>query len=90
MRKQALFWAGQSGNVPVDRLTGLYDRVDDREVKDQLIFVFSQNRSRAAIDKLMSIARSETDVELRKQAIFWLGQSKDPRVQQFLLELING
>lgn len=90
MRKQALFWAGQSGNVPVDRLTQLYDRVDDREVKDQLIFVFSQSRSEAAVNKLMDIARNERDVELRKQAIFWLGQSEDPRVQRFLLELING
>lgn len=90
MRKQALFWAGQSGNVPIGRLTQLYDQVDDKEVKDQLIFVFSQNGGTDAIDKLMSIARSDPDVELRKQATFWLGQSKDPRVQAFLLELING
>ena len=90
MRKQALFWAGQSRTVSLDALTRLYDRVDDREVKEQLIFVYSQRREQAAIDKLMDIARNERDAELRKNAIFWLGQSKDPRVARFLLELING
>ena len=42
-----------------------------------------------AIDKLMDIASSDPDRDLRKQAIFWLGQSHDPRVQKFLLDLIN-
>src|SRR5690606_18086533 len=50
MRKQALFWAGQTGNVPMSRLAEFYDRVGDREVKDQLIFVFSQSREPAAVD----------------------------------------
>ena len=44
---------------------------------------------RAAIDKMFDIAKNEKDAELRKKAIFWLGQSHDPRVQQFLMELIN-
>ena len=35
------------------------------------------------------IAKNDKDPELRKKAIFWLGQSHDPRVQQFLLDLIN-
>jgi len=89
MRKQALFWANQTGAVSIQRLAELYDRTNDREMKDQLIFAFSQNRDPAALDKLMEIGRSERDPELRKQAIFWLGQSKDPRVQRYLLELIN-
>jgi hypothetical protein len=62
----------------------------DSEMKEQLIFVYSQRQSdSAAMDKLFSIARSEKDPELRKKAIFWLGQSHDPRVQKFLLDLIN-
>ncbi|HEU5210081.1 MAG TPA: HEAT repeat domain-containing protein [Longimicrobiales bacterium] len=89
MRKQALFWANQTGAVAMRRLAELYDRTDDRELKDQLIFAFSQNRDPAAIEKLMDIGRNERDAELRQQAIFWLGQSRDPRVQRFLLELIN-
>jgi HEAT repeat protein len=59
-------------------------------MKEQVIFVASQMRDREAIDFLMSVARDEQDEELRKRAIFWLGQSKDPRVAEFLLSLING
>jgi len=89
LRKKALFWAGQSG-VAIPEFAQLYDRMGDTEMKEQIIFVLSQRQSdRAAIDKLFDIAKNEKDSELRKKAIFWLGQSRDPRVQQFLMDLIN-
>ena len=89
LRKKALFWAGQSG-IAISQLSQLYDRMNDTEMKDQIIFALSQRqRESAAIDKLFDIAKNEKDSELRKKAIFWLGQSRDPRVQQFLLDLIN-
>jgi tetratricopeptide (TPR) repeat protein len=89
LRKKALFWAGQSG-VPMSELVGLYNRMPESEMKEQMIFVFSQRENdAAATDKLFDIAKNDKDPELRKKAIFWLGQSRDPRVQQFLMELIN-
>jgi len=89
LRKKALFWAGQSG-VEIAELVRLYDRMESGEMKDQLIFVYSQRtRESAAVDKLFAIARTDRDPERRKKAIFWLGQSRDPRVQQFLMDLIN-
>lgn len=89
LRKKALFWAGQSG-VPMSELVGFYNRMGESEMKEQMIFVFSQREhDTAAMDKLFDIAKNEKDPELRKKAIFWLGQSHDPRVQQFLMELIN-
>ena len=89
LRKKALFWAGQSG-VAIGDLAKLYDRMPESEMKESIIFALSQRQSdRAAIDKMFDIARNEKDAELRKKAIFWLGQSRDPRVQQFLMDLIN-
>jgi HEAT repeat protein len=89
LRKKALFWAGQTG-VPSSEFSSLYDRMADQELKDQIIFVFSQRgRDAAAMDKLFAIARTDRDPELRKKAIFWLGQSRDPRAQKFLEDLIN-
>ncbi len=89
LRKKALFWAGQSG-VAISEISKLYDRMGDSEMREQIIFVLSQRQSdRTAMDKLFDIAKSEKDPELRKKAIFWLGQSRDPRVQQFLIDLIN-
>jgi HEAT repeat protein len=89
MRKKALFWAGQNRATSLSELAGLYDRMSNREMKDQLIFVYSQRREKEAVDKLMDIAKKESDRELRKKAVFWLGQSKDPRAAEFLMQLIN-
>ncbi|MEW5918522.1 MAG: HEAT repeat domain-containing protein, partial [Gemmatimonadota bacterium] len=90
IRKQALFWAAQNRGIAFERLAQLYDRTNDAEIKEQLIFGFSQRgNSREAVDKLMSIARTDRDKEMRKKAIFWLGQSRDPRVLDFLAELIG-
>jgi len=88
LRKKALFWAGQSRTSVAD-LVRVYDRMTDPEMREQLIFVYSQRREPAAVDKLMQIARSDADKELRKKAIFWLSQSRDPRAAEFLLQVIE-
>jgi HEAT repeat protein len=88
-RKSALFWAGQRDQMPTANLDELYRTMEDREMKEQVIFVLSQRDETEAVDVLMNIASNETDRELRKKAIFWLGQSDDPRVPDFLLERIN-
>lgn len=88
LRKQALFWAAESGAV-IGELVSLYDRRADRDMKEQLIFIYSQRKEPQAIDKLIQIAKTEKDRELRKKAIFWLSESKDPRAVELLMELIN-
>jgi HEAT repeat protein len=88
MRKKALFWAGQTGG-DLDELAALYDRMQNHDMKEQLVFVYSQRHETAALDKLIQIAKTEPDRELRRKAIFWLGQSHDPRAAQVLLEIIN-
>ena len=88
LRKKALFWAGQ-GHAPIADLLALYDRTDAVEMREQLLFVYSQRREAQVVDKLLEIARSDPDRELRKKALFWLGQSRDPRVPELLLQIIN-
>jgi HEAT repeat protein len=87
-RKQALFWAGQGG-ASLEDLTGLYGSFDDRQMKEQLIFVFSQRDEPGALDKLLEISRRDADPELRKKALFWLGQSDDPRAAKALQDIIE-
>jgi HEAT repeat protein len=88
-RKQALFWAGQAGVSAVE-MAELYERMPERELKEQIIFALAQQGGDDAVDKLLEIAREEEDSELRKKALFWLAQSDDPRVLEFLLEIIEG
>lgn len=90
VRKTALFWAGEAGLTPRQALD-IYRTATDRELREQAIFVLTQvAQDDEATDVLMEIARSEEDRELRQQAVFWLSQSDDPRVAEFLLEIIRG
>lgn len=90
VRKDALFWAGQNGAVDMAKLGALYDKTNEPEFKKQVIFVLSQRgKSPEAIDKLIDISKHEKDKELRKEALFWLGQSRDPRAVKALMEIIN-
>ena len=89
VRKQALFWAGQSGTIGTAELASLYGTIPDRELREQVIFVLSQRSDAAAMDKLIDIARKDPDPELRKRALFWVGQSKDPRATQLLQDILT-
>lgn len=89
MRKKALFWAGQNRSLDSQGLTSIYDKVTNREMREQVIFVFSQRRDAGSVDKLIEIAKNDKDRELRKKAMFWLSQSRDPRVLKFLEEILN-
>ncbi|HKR98645.1 MAG TPA: HEAT repeat domain-containing protein, partial [Candidatus Dormibacteraeota bacterium] len=88
VRKQALFWAGQADATIAD-LANLYSAITDREMREQLIFVYSQRDEPAAVDKLLAIAKRDPDPELRKKALFWLGQSDDPRAAKALQDIIE-
>jgi HEAT repeat protein len=88
VRKQALFWAGQSGASVADLAT-IYTRATDPEMKEQLLFTYSQSRDKAAVDKLIEIAKTEKDARLRSKAIFWLGQSSDPRAAKVLQDVLD-
>jgi HEAT repeat protein len=88
MRKKALFYAGQGGATTA-QIASFYDALPPGEMREQAVFVLSQRNDDAAINKLISIARSDKDPDARKRAIFWLGQSQNPRAVQFLQELIE-
>jgi HEAT repeat protein len=87
-RKQALFLAGQAG-ASMAQLTRLYDSLPPGALREQMIFVFSQSSDPAALDKLIAIARADKDPESRKKALFWVGQSHDPRALKLLTEMID-
>jgi HEAT repeats len=91
-RKSAVFWLGQAaGEAAVQGLTGLATEGDqDEQVKESAIFALSQLHNGAGVEPLIKIARSSADPRLRKKAIFWLGQSDDPRALALFEELLTG
>ncbi|MEP6618360.1 MAG: HEAT repeat domain-containing protein [bacterium] len=89
VRKQALFYAGQT-NPDLKDLLPLYDEFAGQvEMQDQMLYVYQQRKETEATDKLLQIAKTEKNPELRKSVIRWLGTRKDPRVKQFLIDLIS-
>jgi hypothetical protein len=90
-RRQAVFWLGQAAGVEATR--GLDSIVgDDRgelEVRKQAVFALSQRPSEESVPALIRIARSSREPEIRKTALFWLGQSDDPRALGLFEEILR-
>jgi HEAT repeat protein len=58
-------------------------------LRSHYTFVLSQRRDREALDKLIDVAQHDTNRDVRRQALFWLGQSKDPRALAFIRDLVT-
>ena len=89
-RENALFWYGQqSDGVSVATLMDLYRAVDG-DLKESVLFSLSQRQGDdEALEALIEIARTEEDPDIVENALFWLGQSDDPRAAEVLLEIIR-
>jgi len=91
VRRSAVFWLGQAAGDAATR--GLTDLVDDgnqdREVRESAVFALSQRPREEGVPALIRIARENKDPDLRRKAIFWLGQSDDPRALSLFEELLT-
>jgi HEAT repeat protein len=79
--------AGDSATAGLEDLVG--DDDEDREVREQAVFALSQLKHDEGIPALIKVARTNADPEIRRKAIFWLGQSDDPRVLALFEELLT-
>jgi hypothetical protein len=81
VRTQAVFWvshaAGDKATAGLVEVVG--DAAADQDVRLQAVFALSQRPKDEAIPALLDIAKNSKDPKIRKQSIFWLGQSGDPR-----------
>jgi HEAT repeat protein len=90
-RNQAVFWLGQAaGDAATAGLDSLSQDSDvDREVQKPVVFALSQRPKDEGIPILIRVAKSHRDPEVRRQAVFWLGQSNDPRAIALFEELLT-
>jgi hypothetical protein len=88
-KKQALFWVGQAAAdvVAPGRREGRES--EDEEVKKQAVFAISQRRNGEAVPALIQVARNNRNPEVRRSALFWLGQTGDPRAISLFEEILN-
>ncbi len=91
VRRSAVFWLGQAAGDAATR--GLTDLVDDgnadREVRETAVFALSKRPREEGVPALIRIVKENKDPDLRRKAIFWLGQSDDPRALSLFEELLT-
>jgi hypothetical protein len=90
-RTQSVFWLGQAaGDAATANLNSLaLDNSVDREVREQAVFALSQRPRDEGVPALIAIAKTNKDPEIRKKALFWLGQSGDPRALDLFEQLLT-
>lgn len=89
-RKSAVFWLGQSAGEAATRdLEPLAVSSESREVRDAAVFALSQRPRDEGVPALIRLARTSDDPAVRKKALFWLGQSDDPRAVALFEELLT-
>ena len=91
VRGQALFWLAQrAGNkIAGQAIAEAIEKDPETEVKKKAVFALSQIPHGEGVPLLIEVAKTNRNPAVRKQAVFWLGQSRDPRAAAFLEEVLT-
>jgi HEAT repeat protein len=90
IRLKAIFWLGnyaESTDI-IEILLDIAHKDPDSDVQQKAIYALSQ-AGELGIPALIDIAKNHAKIPLRKKAIFWLGNSDDPRAKEALMQIIN-
>jgi HEAT repeat protein len=90
VRGDALFWLAQRAGARIaSTIADAIANDPETEVKKRAVFALSQLPKDEGVPLLIQIARTNRNPEVRKQAMFWLGQSKDQRAIAFFEEILK-
>jgi len=88
VRRSALTWLANGVNDHLG-IADTRDNSDDDEMRTQAVFVLSQRPKAESVPELIELARSSKHASVRRSAIFWLGQTGDPRAVEVFAELLR-
>lgn len=90
-RTSAVFWLSQeAADAATEGLSEIAaDDTEDWEVRKTAIFALSQRDDEEGVPALIRIARTNDNPHVVRQALFWLGQSEDPRAIELFEELLT-
>ncbi len=72
---ERLAWLGAVDEAQgLEFIRALSGRDVERKLRKELVFALYLFRGRAAVSELIRLARQDPEADVRKQAIFWLGQ----------------
>ena len=91
VRNTALYWIGES-KLPnrVALLEDVYkNAMDNTKIRLQALFALAETRDPQAAAVLGNIAASDPELEVKRQAVFWLGRMKNTEAGQELEKLLR-
>ena len=95
VRGQSLFWLAQKAAHKTEEarataaIRQAIENDPETEVKKKAVFALSQLPKDQSVPLLIQVARTNRNTAVRKQAIFWLGQSADPRALVFFEDVLT-
>lgn len=90
VRGKALFWLGQrAGQESARGISEAVNEDPEIEVKKKAVSALAQMPPDQGVPLLINLARTHSNREVRRQAMFWLGQSKDPRAISFFEDVLT-
>ena len=94
VRHDAVFWVGRFAAAKLagngDDLAAADDGDDRDDARSAAVFALSQLRGHAGVEPLLQVARTNRDPVVRRKALFWLGESGDPRAIALFREILRG
>lgn len=91
VRGQALFWLAQKAGQKMAE-SSIRDAIandPETEVKKRAVFALTQMPNGEGVPLLIQVARTNPNPGVRKQAVFWLGQSRDTRALAFIEDVLK-
>jgi hypothetical protein len=91
-RKSSLFWVSQeASSVATAGLSSVaLDEDADAPVRNDALFFLAQRKGGEGIPALIRVVRESKSAKLRKDAIWHLSQSRDPRAIELFEQLLAG
>jgi HEAT repeat protein len=96
-RRSAIHAMYRTANVST--LTDLYDSQQDEDIRVTIINLVGRaataekpaepESQKVALRKLMQIAKNDSSMDLRREALRWLGRSKDPEATKFIEDILK-
>ncbi|MCH7562368.1 MAG: HEAT repeat domain-containing protein [Gemmatimonadetes bacterium] len=92
VREQAVFWLSQEAAETATAGLASIAKDDDEaaEVRAAAVFALSQRPDEEGVPILMELAVTSRHARVRESSLFWLAQSKDPRVLPFFESILIG
>jgi HEAT repeat protein len=85
-----VFWLGQVAGVAATRgLDSIVRDGGELEVRKQAVFALSQRPSDEGVPALIRVVRTSREPDIVRTALFWLGQSDDPRALTLFEDILR-